>query len=146
MPPATIGKVLEDDSVSSAPERYGISRVAGACVGLAAAGLIVIPPQLLGLASVSAVAGCTAWALGWIYLAWALDAPTVRAVSVDLSLAAISLGVGLLAFGNPFAIAGLLVMHALAGLVRLKVDAANARVAVVPWTVFSSVLALGAVL
>ncbi|MFU8831677.1 MAG: hypothetical protein ACNA7J_05910 [Wenzhouxiangella sp.] len=141
-----IGKVAQDETASPSLERQGIGWIAGAFIGLGAAAMIAIPPLLLGMASLSAVAGCAAWALGWIYLVWALEAQTIRAAVLDFSLAAVSLGVGLLIIGQAPAVAGLLAMHALASIVRLKVDAANARATAVPLIVFSSALALGAIL
>lgn len=100
-------------------------RVAGVVVGLLSG--VCMAAILFALTGAMAAAPL-AWAVGWLYLVWAQDASRAPAAIVDGSLAALTLGVGFLAAGNPALPIGLFALHTLAWPLRAMVNGRDARV------------------
>lgn len=86
--------------------------------------------------------GVLAWALGWLYVAWAADASRVPAVMVDLGLAGVTLVAGYFLVSVPAGISALYAMHAAGGWLRRGVCGQDARTLTATWVGFNTAMAL----
>lgn len=129
--------VLKQQARSRTAAPAVVKIVAGILVGSFAAALAF---AWLG----TTAAAPLAWAFGWIYLAWAVDAPRMPATITDGLLGLFALGAGLLVAGHPTGPVWLFAAHVAAWPMRVLVHGRDARSPPVAalWMSFHAAMAL----
>lgn len=88
VPPLSVVRSVATPSRSGVRSGWSRQRLTGAVAALCAGALVWLAT---GIPGSQAAWGVLAWAMGWLYLAWAVDARSGRALATDLLLAGVTL-------------------------------------------------------